>query len=164
MTSLPALGSKCQYILKHITYFKPIKTSDKNINKSQISTLNIFKQLQPSSFKAVILFYLNFPQEHGRLLFFMPKRASALIGLGGLVDAQKESPSKKWLFSPLGTFCLMDLDTVVITRGYRSFKRGIGISAFSAHTVSMPNVFIHNYEIFSLFSTWGHSHAFSCWL
>lgn len=46
MTFLPALESKSQYILKHTTYFKPIKTSDKNINKSQISTLNIFKQLQ----------------------------------------------------------------------------------------------------------------------
>lgn len=83
----------------------------------------------------------------------MPKRASALIGLGSLDDAQKESLSKKGLFSPLATFCLMDLDTVIITRGYRSFKREIGISAFSAHTVSMPNVFVHNYEILSLFSS-----------
>lgn len=44
----------------------------------------------------------------------------------------------------------MDLDTVVTTRGYGPFKREIGISAFSAHTAAMPNVFVHDYEKFSL--------------
>lgn len=42
----------------------------------------------------------------------------------------------------------MDLDTVVITRGYRSFKREIGISAFSAHTVAMLTVLVHDSERF----------------
>lgn len=98
-------------------------------------------------------FYLYFPQAHGRLPLFMPKRASALIGLSSLVDAQKESLSRRGLFPPLATFCLKDLGTAVITRGYRSFKREIGISAFSAHTVAIPNVFVHDRERFSSFST-----------
>lgn len=55
----------------------------------------------------------------------------------------------------------MDFDTVVTTRGYWPFKKEKVVSAFSAHTADMPNIFVHDYEKFSLslFSTWDHSHA-----
>lgn len=58
----------------------------------------------------------------------------------------------------------MDLDTVVIARGYRPFKREIGISAFSAHTVAMPNGFVLDYKLFSFFILYLRSFSCPCWV